>query len=411
MRTSAPRATKPCPARPTITVSRTLSPTLCVKTCSPFSCASLSLSRSRSRQDAVGEPLVAIVLLRAARVQALREELYHVLLRPDGGEALRHLAHGHAALVLRAEAELQQRDDGARALLEAEEPGHEQPLELPEGRGADAAEQVHVLPRHLEGRSLPHDGAGVVPQHEAEVDVDDAPEAVDEQVRVVPVLHAEHVAQDGVARERARELLLRDVEGGAVGRAEGRLVDAAQVLVRAGALLELVDGHGVGHHLHEPRVVRGGDDVVGVQPNGDAVLREGLLGEHEHLVRELLLPQVFAGLDDDGAQAPPGYPAEGAALPHALLPHLLGLAEDAVDTGLQGGEGRQRRVLLHHAHAVAAAHAAPRGHVLHVPVAEVGVALPPGRRPAGEEQRAAIAPGAPLRRRGLPRLLPLDGCR
>ena len=90
----------------------------------------------------------------------------------------------------------------------------EELAKLKVGRAVEAAEDLDVLERELEGRGLEADVAGRVGEHEAEVDVDEVPVAVEEDVAVVPVLDLQQVRHERVARERLGEVALRPCELG-----------------------------------------------------------------------------------------------------------------------------------------------------------------------------------------------------
>lgn len=61
-----------------------------------------------------------------------------------------------------------------------------------------ALHHLQKLPSELEGRGLEVDAPGGVGQHEAEVDVDDMPRIIQQQVAVVPVLDLEQVGDEAV---------------------------------------------------------------------------------------------------------------------------------------------------------------------------------------------------------------------
>ena len=93
--------------------------------------------------------------------------------------------------------------------------------ELVVRRAVEAPEDLDVLQRELERRRLEADVAWRVREHEPEVDVDEVPVAVEEDVAVVPVLDLQQVRDEGVARERLGEVALCADELGRGGVAVG----------------------------------------------------------------------------------------------------------------------------------------------------------------------------------------------
>ena len=86
------------------------------------------------------------------------------------------------------------------------------PEQLPElaVRGTvEPSENFDVFERELERRSLETNVPWGVGEHEAKVDVDEVPIAVEEDVAVVPVLDLQEVRDERVARERLGEVALR----------------------------------------------------------------------------------------------------------------------------------------------------------------------------------------------------------
>ena len=73
------------------------------------------------------------------------------------------------------------------------------PEQLPElavRRAVEPAEDLDVLERELERGGLEADVAGRVGEHEPEVDVDEVPVAVEEDVAVVSILDLEEVGDN-----------------------------------------------------------------------------------------------------------------------------------------------------------------------------------------------------------------------
>ena len=90
-------------------------------------------------------------------------------------------------------------DDPVAMLPRRLEPLLKQPPELPIRIRLHPAEHLDVLERELERCSLEPDVARRVREHEPEVDVDEVPVAIEENVAVVSVLDLEEVGDDRVA--------------------------------------------------------------------------------------------------------------------------------------------------------------------------------------------------------------------
>lgn len=74
----------------------------------------------------------------------------------------------------------------------------EQPFEFPERVAIYAAKYFDIVKRELERCGLKPDVARRVGQHEPEVDMNEVPVAVEENVAVMPVFDLQEVCDDGV---------------------------------------------------------------------------------------------------------------------------------------------------------------------------------------------------------------------
>ena len=88
------------------------------------------------------------------------------------------------------------------------EPLAEQPAELVVGGAVEATEDLDVLERQFKWRRLETDVTGRVREHEAEVDVNEVPVAVEEDVAVVSVFNLEQIRHEGITSKRFGEVAL-----------------------------------------------------------------------------------------------------------------------------------------------------------------------------------------------------------
>ena len=97
------------------------------------------------------------------------------------------------------------------------EPVAEQTTKLEVRPTVHATEHLDVLEGQLERRGLEADVPRRVREHESEVDVDQVPVAVEQDVPVVPVLDLQEVCHERVPRKRPGEVALRADELGGRG--------------------------------------------------------------------------------------------------------------------------------------------------------------------------------------------------
>ena len=203
-----------------------------------------------SLSDLIGQVLEVVVLDRSPVPVRLVDQLFavltHLLVIVPGLEPVPE--HGHVELLEAGQIavpahHVDDRADLVHVLPQLVEPLEEQPFEVVEQLGALALEQLDVLARELEGGGLEVPVPGRRGEDEPEVDVDDVPLVVDQEVAVVPVLDLEDVGQDAVGGEGLGEPLLRVVYLLLVG-VEVEVEQRGEVL--GVLLLELVDGDAVG---------------------------------------------------------------------------------------------------------------------------------------------------------------------
>ena len=145
--------------------------------------------------------------LREALLEAISQLLRRLL--TEGSEARQHRVLLHeldqrykrhtSDFCARGRARRARTNDAVAVLPRGLKALFEEPPELLEGCPFEAAEHLDVLERELERRGLEADIPRRVRQHEAKVDVDQVPIAVDQDVAVVPVLDLQQVCDDGVS--------------------------------------------------------------------------------------------------------------------------------------------------------------------------------------------------------------------
>ncbi|GIX62932.1 octaprenyl-diphosphate synthase, putative [Babesia caballi] len=274
--------------------------------------------------DSVREALEVVVLYGGEVVQRLLDHRddpvdTHVLGEVQHEPVAEHVHRvggpgGEARHLVRVGHHLDQQHDAVHVLPRLEQPADDERLEVVEVVRVLAPNHVDVLLGELEGRRLEADVAGGVGEAEAVVDVDDVALAVQQNVPVVPVADLQEVRDDGVGGVALDEVLagLEEVVG--VDALEG-LGDGLHVELA----LDHVDGAGVVQELDDAAVGPRHENLDGLQPERQLGLREDVAEEGEQLVDHVLLPEVVAALDDDGADVPRLQTAVGAVLPEALL--------------------------------------------------------------------------------------------
>mmetsp|Transcript_69235 Transcript_69235/g.149352 ORF Transcript_69235/g.149352 Transcript_69235/m.149352 type:complete len:344 (-) Transcript_69235:1119-2150(-) len=280
-------------------------------------------------------------------------------LRPPG-----RMTEAPLEVVLRAEhAQLQQREQLLRVLADRQHPLAHRLSEDLEGMVIRRAQHLGQLRGQLEaGRELEAAqlleslAAGGAAEHEAEVDVQDVPRVVDQDVAVVPIADREDVAHDGVRRHGPDEVhhgrVQRDLLGPVllagdprVGRLKVRFQGMPLVSV---ALLEVAQAHGVRDGLEAASVVMRRDDEERVDPVLHPVPLEDPLEPLQEPVGELLLADVVGvGLHDHGEATPLRSRTEVAQPAHAL-DHLLpgGVHEGALRPQVLLGQVLHHRLVM-----------------------------------------------------------------
>mmetsp|Transcript_83478 Transcript_83478/g.232898 ORF Transcript_83478/g.232898 Transcript_83478/m.232898 type:complete len:202 (+) Transcript_83478:233-838(+) len=164
--------------------------------------------------------------------------------------------------------------------------GAQEPRKGPQGNvglagqaeaGSQALRSAQRLRNLLWQAHRGRDGLRVVPEHEAEVDVEEEPPRCDHDILEVAVADAEHVGDDATRRHAAAEVVEHLVE-----RQVGRSIPLEPGIQRAPRLVQRHrELHRVGHALHVAGVRRHGQDLEHRKVQERGVSRSELLPPRE----------------------------------------------------------------------------------------------------------------------------------
>ena len=155
-----------------------------------------------------------------------------------------------------------------------------------------ALHQVDVVLSQLKGGFLEVHVPRRTWKHETEVDVNDMPVDIDQNIVVMAVFDVEEVGDKTVASQG-----LDKVHYGCLPvKPEHLFVDIAQIAFSWGLLQER-DGPGVVDELDQPAVGTVGNDRVGLDPYFYVLLCEDLIDKRDQLHRHVLLSQIVPALD------------------------------------------------------------------------------------------------------------------
>jgi hypothetical protein len=246
--------------------------------------------------DVVSEPLEGIVVASSVRINSAADNLLHTLHQFLVSRALVEPAFKGLPGVL-VEAlhagtvghHLHALHNLALVLADELEGEEEEQLEVEENVRVDAVHELQVVAGELEGCLFEGEVAWRAAEDEAEVDMDDVPVAVHQDVVVVTVLDLEQVLHHRISSQTLHE----------VGNTTLPLV-SEQLLVdflersRPGTLLEVTHGFGVLHELYETAVLIERNHAVGSQPNLYVFLEADGPYHSNEFHSHMFLPEVIA---------------------------------------------------------------------------------------------------------------------